>query len=297
MLVESQGDPDKDPLLIWFNGGPGCSSLLGFFQENGPWIIDDVNHEVKKNDYSWNKRANVLYLESPAGVGFSVADGPADTYHNDISQSDDAWAALQKFYELFTEYKDRDLFISGESYGGIYVPYLSWQIYRYNTDQAVVNGTQVPLKGFLVGNGVTNWKYDADRSWTDTLYGFDMIPTHIYDSIMENKCDFNYKNEDKHTNTNSTCDVLFNKTMDLTKKLNHYDLYRRNYEDPQLLKKLGCESALDCPALKEENEGYLTMSKYAAFSRKSKNDHRRIHMGSDKPEPEKKVNTDPKVTL
>lgn len=126
MLVESQDKPSEDPLLIWFNGGPGCSSLLGFFQENGPWIIDDELHEVKKNDHSWNKRANVLYLESPAGVGFSVANAEADTYHNDISQSEDAWVALQQFYELFTEYKERDLYISGESYGGIYVPYLSW---------------------------------------------------------------------------------------------------------------------------------------------------------------------------
>ena len=48
------------------------------------------------------------------------------------------------------------------------------------------------LKGFMVGNGVTNWKYDAERSWTDTLYGFDMIPKDLYDKIGAARCDFNY---------------------------------------------------------------------------------------------------------
>ena len=125
MLVESAGDTNNDPLLIWFNGGPGCSSMLGMFQENGPWVIDDDTHSIYKNPHSWNARANVLYLESPAGVGFSYGSD-SDLYHNDISQSEDAWVALQQFYELFPEYKSRDLYISGESYGGIYVPYLSW---------------------------------------------------------------------------------------------------------------------------------------------------------------------------
>ncbi len=85
MFTESMSDPSKDPVLIWFNGGPGCSSLLGFFQENGPWVVDDDNGTIYANPFPWNKAANVLYLESPIGVGFSYGSAPGDLEHNDYT--------------------------------------------------------------------------------------------------------------------------------------------------------------------------------------------------------------------
>jgi cathepsin A (carboxypeptidase C) len=126
VFVESKSEnAAKDPVLIWFNGGPGCSSLLGFFQENGPVVVDD-NGTVYENPHPWNERANVLYIESPAGVGYSIARTEEAMNHNDMSQSEDAFAALEQFYIKYPEYKENELFVSGESYGGVYVPYLSW---------------------------------------------------------------------------------------------------------------------------------------------------------------------------
>ena len=78
VFVESLTDPFNDPVVLWFNGGPGCSSLLGLFEEHGPFVIDDGEYYIKNNQYPWNLRANVLYLESPAGVGFSIAGTDAD---------------------------------------------------------------------------------------------------------------------------------------------------------------------------------------------------------------------------
>ena len=95
IFVESKNSPTTDPILIWFNGGPGCSSLLGFMQEHGPWVIDDEATTVTENPYPWNANASVLYLESPAGVGFSpwkVAN--TSMVYNDMIQSEDALAAL-----------------------------------------------------------------------------------------------------------------------------------------------------------------------------------------------------------
>tara|TARA_B110000285_G_scaffold226320_1_gene285901 strand:+ start:115 stop:489 length:375 start_codon:yes stop_codon:yes gene_type:complete len=77
LLAESQSNPATDPLIVWFNGGPGCSSMLAFIQEHGPWLIKDGTPHgapMEKNDYSWNLEANILYIEQPAGVGYSWCD-------------------------------------------------------------------------------------------------------------------------------------------------------------------------------------------------------------------------------
>ena len=83
-FVESQDKPSSDPVLIWFNGGPGCSSLLAFFQEHGPFVVDDGETSFHENPYPWNLRANVAYFESPAGVGYSVAGTKQDLQTNDM---------------------------------------------------------------------------------------------------------------------------------------------------------------------------------------------------------------------
>ena len=71
VFIESESQPTTDPILVWFNGGPGCSSLLAFMQEHGPWVIEDEATVVTRNPNPWNANASVIYLESPAGVGFS----------------------------------------------------------------------------------------------------------------------------------------------------------------------------------------------------------------------------------
>ena len=80
VYAESLNDPENDPVLIWFNGGPGCSSMLGFMQENGPRVINDGEDYLISNPDAWNTNANVIWLESPAGVGWSYAtDGQTKT--------------------------------------------------------------------------------------------------------------------------------------------------------------------------------------------------------------------------
>ncbi|GMY19404.1 serine carboxypeptidase-like 45 [Fagus crenata] len=82
-FVEAETQPASKPLVLWLNGGPGCSSIgFGAFVEHGPFRPSGDN--LVKNEYSWNKEANILYLESPAGVGFSYsANNSFYNYVND----------------------------------------------------------------------------------------------------------------------------------------------------------------------------------------------------------------------
>jgi carboxypeptidase C (cathepsin A) len=107
--------------------------MLGFCQEHGPYVMEDETTTFHANEYSWNNFANMLYIESPGGVGFSVCADETDCHFDDDITADDNLVALLDFFEnKFPEYQGNDLFVSGESYAGIYVPYVSERIDAYN---------------------------------------------------------------------------------------------------------------------------------------------------------------------
>ncbi|VVA29427.1 PREDICTED: serine carboxypeptidase [Prunus dulcis] len=109
-FVEAEIDPASKPLVLWFNGGPGCSSVgIGAFGEHGPFKPSgDI---LLKNDFSWNREANMLYLESPAGVGFSYsANKSFYDFVNDEITARDNLMFLQRWFDKFPDYKNRDFF-------------------------------------------------------------------------------------------------------------------------------------------------------------------------------------------
>ena len=83
LFFEAQNKDPEAPVLIWFNGGPGCSSMLGFMQENGPYKLESGGTKFHPSDYSWNRETNVLYIEQPAGVGYSYCEGEKDCSFDD----------------------------------------------------------------------------------------------------------------------------------------------------------------------------------------------------------------------
>uniref|UniRef100_A0A7I4Y6X6 Peptidase S10 domain containing protein n=1 Tax=Haemonchus contortus TaxID=6289 RepID=A0A7I4Y6X6_HAECO len=97
-FVESQNEPYKDPLIFWFNGGPGCSSLEGLLKDMGPYSVNFDGKSLRENPYSWNKMASVVYIESPAGVGYSYStDGNITT--NDDQTSLENYEAVKLFFQ------------------------------------------------------------------------------------------------------------------------------------------------------------------------------------------------------
>lgn len=147
------------PLVLWLNGGPGCSSVgYGASEEVGPFRIRPDGQTLYLNPNSWNKAANLLFLESPAGVGFSYSNSSLDLYTaGDAKTALDAYAFLVNWLERFPQYKYREFYIAGESYAGHYVPQLAQLIYEKN--KGIQNPT-INFKGFMVGNAVTDDYHD-----------------------------------------------------------------------------------------------------------------------------------------
>merc|ERR1712216_254528 len=129
--------------------------------------------------------------------------------------------------DAFDEYKGRELWISGESYGGVYVPMLSWQIHEWNNKQIVANTTdkKINLQGFAVGNGVTNWRYDTFPALPATLHGFNMIPTPMFFNFTDNGCVIAFDGSTM-MGPDAICQDLFNQMQNNIVGLNPYDLYK-----------------------------------------------------------------------
>ncbi|CAB3404477.1 unnamed protein product [Caenorhabditis bovis] len=158
LLLESRDLPSRNaPLIIWFNGGPGCSSLTAFFFEFGPFYIEYNSQNLFENPYAWNHKANILFLESPIGVGFSY-----DTNVANYSKADDETTANQNlraiqdfFNHKHPEYRQNDYFIGAESYGGVYGPMVSALLANEIAKKTFPNDK---FKGLLIGNGFMNVK-------------------------------------------------------------------------------------------------------------------------------------------
>ncbi|RDW58028.1 putative carboxypeptidase Y [Coleophoma cylindrospora] len=117
----SENPQAEDEILIWLNGGPGCSSLEGFLQENGPFLWQYGTYKPVKNPWSWTNLTNVVWVEQPIGTGFSQGTPTA-------TSEDDVAAQFMGFWENFVDTFDlhhRRVFIAGESYAGYYVPYIA----------------------------------------------------------------------------------------------------------------------------------------------------------------------------
>ncbi|XP_022756068.1 putative serine carboxypeptidase-like 23 [Durio zibethinus] len=177
-FAESPENSSTNPLVLWLNGGPGCSSLTGAMTELGPFRVNSDGKTLFLNNYAWNNVANVIFLESPAGVGFSYSNTTSD-YKNtgDKSTAADAYTFLVNWLERFPQYKTRDFYITGESYAGHYVPQLAYTILLNNKSS---NQTVINLKGIAVGNGLID-----NRTWYLGQFGY--FWTHALNSDETNK--------------------------------------------------------------------------------------------------------------
>ncbi|BBH06828.1 serine carboxypeptidase-like 20 [Prunus dulcis] len=312
-LVVSERSPANDPVVLWLNGGPGCSSFDGFVYEHGislyffcstttsfsffffflfsiilqcfslavpvsplithhspspltthhsrktktkqkfhwrggemwDYVVDD-DDDVKLasfsgpfnfaqgppngglpvlhlNPYSWSKVSNIIYLDSPAGVGFSYSQDESKYQTGDLQTASDTHAFLLKWFEQFPEFLSNPFYIAGESYAGVYVPTLASQVAK-----GINNGTKptLNLKGYLVGNGVTDGKFDGN-ALVPFAHGMALISDQIFEQVTA-ACGGDFHNPPNRTQ----CGKKFRLVYEAIDGLNIYDILEPCYHGP-----------------------------------------------------------------
>jgi len=141
------------PLLIWLTGGPGCSSELALLYENGPYALTK-ELKLMRREYGWDVAANVIFVDSPVGTGFSYSTSRKDAARDEVVVANDLLEFLQEFLLARPELADNEVFVTGESYAGHYVPAFAHRIYESikNKEGPVL----INLVGIAIGNGLTD---------------------------------------------------------------------------------------------------------------------------------------------
>ncbi|XP_057456085.1 serine carboxypeptidase-like 35 isoform X2 [Lotus japonicus] len=180
-FFEAQEAPSQKPLVLWLNGV-----------------------------------ANIIFLESPVGVGFSYTNNSKDLHElGDRVSASDNYAFLIGWFKRFPSFRSHEFYIAGESYAGHYVPQLADVIYEGN--KATQQGSYINFKGFMIGNAVINDLTDVngliDYAWSHAI-----ISDKVYNGIAKN-CDFEKENQTK------ACAVHVGALLGAYKDIDIYNIY------------------------------------------------------------------------
>ncbi|ONK78097.1 uncharacterized protein A4U43_C02F14280 [Asparagus officinalis] len=238
-FVVSEGNASKDPVVLWLNGGPGCSSFDGFIYEHGPFNFEagETPGSMPKlhlNPYSWSKVSNIIYLDSPAGVGLSYSNDTSDYATGDLKTASDTHKFLLKWFQLYPEFLGNPFYIAGESYAGVYVPTLAAEVAN-----GIIAGVKPTLnfKGYMVGNGVTDEQFDGD-ALVPFAHGMGLISNDLFQEV-NTACQGSYWNP-----VNESCEEKLNKVDWELKNINIYDIIEPCYHAPEIRYPLADKSRL-----------------------------------------------------
>lgn len=241
-FFEARNNATTAPLATWFNGGPGCSSMIGLFQENGPCHFVNGASTPSLNPYSFNTYANMLYVDQPIGTGFSYGTDPVTST---VTAAPYVWTLLQAFYAQFPQYENRDFGIFTESYGGHYGPEFASYIASQNTKIAAgsVTGEKISLVALGINNGwydpVIQEKAYVDFSYNNTYKSLLSASQHTtYLNTYNTKCLPLLEKCTSTTGSNSACEnadnTCYNDIEGPLSELADFDVYdiREPSNDP-----------------------------------------------------------------
>ncbi|KAL3214736.1 hypothetical protein MRX96_034715 [Rhipicephalus microplus] len=152
-FVPAMERPEQAPVLAWLQGGPGSSSLLGFFAEHGPYGLEDGDPPVPvRRPITWCQYFSIIYVDEPVGAGYSFTESEQGYARNLTDLARDMVEFLQQFFTLFPEFGARDFYVTGESFGGKFVPATAYALHQAGDSLRV----KINLKGIAFGNGITD---------------------------------------------------------------------------------------------------------------------------------------------
>ncbi|GFQ02383.1 serine carboxypeptidase-like 42 [Phtheirospermum japonicum] len=220
-FVEADKDADHKPLTLWLNGGPGCSSIGGgAFTELGPFFPRGDGRGLQINSKSWNKASNLLFVESPAGVGWSYSNTSSDYTCGDASTAMDMHIFLMEWYKKFPTFATRDLLLTGESYAGHYIPQLAVALLDHNEHST---DFKFNIKGVFIGNPLLKLDRDVPATY-EFFWSHGMISDEIGLTIM-NDCDFeDYTFDNPHNVSTSCIDAISEANKVVGDYINNYDV-------------------------------------------------------------------------
>ncbi|XP_059152569.1 probable serine carboxypeptidase CPVL isoform X2 [Physella acuta] len=142
---------EKPPLVLYLNGGPGNSSMIGLFEEVGPLKVGP-DGEIAEKSTHWAKDFSLLFVDNPVGVGFSFCK-PDTELKTNLAVADSLYEFLIQFLQLYPQFQQNDLYLGGLSYAGKYVPAFAHKIHQEQTTEEEPPRLLVNLKGIFIGGG------------------------------------------------------------------------------------------------------------------------------------------------
>ncbi|XP_024020358.1 serine carboxypeptidase-like 18 [Morus notabilis] len=186
-FVESERSPENDPLLLWLTGGPCCSSVSALLYEIGPLSFDYSNSNTDTaplilNPYSWTKVANIIFLDAPAGTGFSYSISSEGYPTTDTLFGAQVFEFIKKWLVSHPKFIINPLYIGGDSYSGKIVPIVVQQL-----SNGIEAGDQPPinLKGYILGNPVTDTRKEH-YAFLEFAHRMGLLSDRIYKSAARN---------------------------------------------------------------------------------------------------------------
>ncbi|KFK38584.1 hypothetical protein AALP_AA3G132700 [Arabis alpina] len=189
-FIKSESNPKEDPLLIYLNGGPGCSSISGLLLESGPvtFKIETYNGTVPSlvsTTYSWTKVASIIYLDQPVGTGFSYSRNPLLDPPSDTSSIKRVTEFIHNWLTKHPEFFSNPFYVTGNSYAGLIIPEIVQEISNGN---CLCCKPSINLQGYMLGNPVTE---DQRNYRIQFAHRMALISDELYESLKRS-CKGNY---------------------------------------------------------------------------------------------------------